>query len=181
MTPSRLAFRSSADTTGEVQRVLSKLEESGRDLPITRLVANWQTGFRPFILMADALLVKGVLPAITREMIVLHIASVQGLDYEWHEHEIMARKAGLSSEQIEALAEPVLPSGPEFDRAQLAALTLVNQVLTRHDPEPATWDEVCALMGEEAALELVFAVAWWGGFVPVAVRALFPLAGAEES
>ena len=177
----RLAFRSSADTTGDVQRVLSKLEESGRDLPITRLVANWQTGFRPFILMADALLVKGVLPPITREMVVLHIAAVQGLEYEWHEHERMAIGAGVDAEQIAALSTPELPTGDHFDASQLAALTLVDQVLRAHQPEPGTWDEVCGLLGQDAALELVFAVAWWGGFVPVAVRGLFPLTDAATS
>ena len=173
----RIAFRSSADTSGDVQRVLEKLEASGRDLPIVKLVANWDGGFRPFILMADALLTKGALPPATREITVLRIATVRSLDYEWHEHEPMAIRAGVRPDQIAKLANSLPLDDTSFSAEERAAVAVVDDLLAGGEPDADHWDNACAMLGDDAALELIFAVAWWGGFVPVAVQALFSLAG----
>lgn len=180
MTEPRLRFRTSTDTDGEVQRVLGKLEESNRALPIVRLVANWESGFRPFVLMADALLVKGKLDPVAREIVVLYISVFLGLEYEWEEHEPIARRAGVNGEQIAALEGGGLPEGHPFTESQLMALAVVHELLVNREVSPTTWDSACDLLGESVAVELVFAVAWWGGFVPVAVRALFPLASSHR-
>ncbi|HVW43955.1 MAG TPA: carboxymuconolactone decarboxylase family protein [Amycolatopsis sp.] len=175
MAPHRLSPRSSKTTTGDVQRVLAKLEASGRDLPIIKAVANWSAGFRPFVLMADALLANGSLPPVVREIAVLHIAAAQGLEYEWQEHAPMAERAGVSPAQLEALRDGGLPRGGPFDEDQLLALTAVHQLLDHGEFTGETWERLCERFGEDAALELIFVMAWWGGFVPVTVKALFPL------
>src|SRR5258705_447210 len=103
--------RSAADTEGDVARVLAKLEATGNDLTITRIVANMPGAFRPFVLMADALFNRVSLPPLIRETVVLWLASRDGQSYEWAEHEPIARRAGVSDELISALrwgeAEPV--------------------------------------------------------------------------
>jgi alkylhydroperoxidase family enzyme len=173
--PHRISLQSSQTTTGDVQRVLAKLEATQRDLPIIQLVANWAPGFRPFVLMADALLSKGSLRATLREIAILHIAAVRQLDYEWQEHAPMAARAGVSPEQIEALRDGSPPDGELFDDDEIVAATAVHELLEHDEFAPETWERLCDRFGQDAALEFVFIVAWWGGFVPVAVKALFPL------
>lgn len=175
MAAHRLSPRSSETTAGDVQRVLAKLEAGGRDLPIIKAVANWTAGFRPFVLMADALLAKGSLPPVMRELAVLHIAAAQGVEYEWQEHAPMAARAGVSEEQLAALRDGGLPEDGPFDDDERLALTAAHQLL--HDGEFATgtWERLCERFGQDAAMELIFVLAWWGGFVPVTVKALFPL------
>jgi hypothetical protein len=173
----RVPLATSATTRGETARLLGKLEQSGQDIPIIRVVANWPAGFRPFVLMADALLSKGVLGPATREFVVLHIAARQGLHYEWDEHVSMSAAAGVTDAQRAALRDGSVPApGADFTAADVAAITFADHLL---DPEPITpdrWDAACAALGEDAATEIVFAVAWWGGYVPVVARSLVALA-----
>jgi alkylhydroperoxidase/carboxymuconolactone decarboxylase family protein YurZ len=172
-----IRLRSSGTTEGDTARVLGKLEQSGKDIPIIRVVANWPGGFRPFVLMADALLSKGVLPAGTRECVVLHLAAAQGHQYEWDEHVGISAAAGITDRQRAALsAGAVPPAGADFTAAQVAAMTFADQLLAQQPVSPDDWDAACAALGEDAAREVVFAVAWWAGFVPVVARSLVALA-----
>jgi hypothetical protein len=175
---------SSATAEGETARLLGKLEQSGRDIPIIRVVANWPPGFRPFVLMADALLSKGVLAPTTREFVVLHIAARQGLDYEWDEHVTMSAAAGVTDGQRAALRDGSIPpadGGTDFTAADIAAITFADQLLVPEPVTPARWDAACTALGEDAAREIVFAVAWWGGYVTVVARSLVSLALADQA
>lgn len=176
---SPLQLRSSADTAGEVARVLAKLEASGRNLPIVRAVANWEQGFRPFILMADALLTKGELDPVVREIVVLDLAKQQELEYEWAEHEPMALRAGVSPAQISAIAQRQPVSSDVFPEEATTAVELARTVLNGRRIPDGLWQRAADMLGETAAIELIFAVAWWGGFVPAVIRSLLPLVGVE--
>jgi alkylhydroperoxidase/carboxymuconolactone decarboxylase family protein YurZ len=172
-----IRFRSSATTEGETARVLGKLEQSGRDIPIIRVVANWPGGFRPFVLMADALLTKSMLSPRMREFVVLHLAARQGLDYEWNEHVAISAAAGVSEHQRAELSGGALPAaGEDFTAADVAAMAFADRLLQEAPVTAGDWDAACDALGEDAAREIVFAVAWWGGFVPVVSRSLVALA-----
>jgi alkylhydroperoxidase/carboxymuconolactone decarboxylase family protein YurZ len=172
-----IRLRSSGTTEGDTARVLGKLERSGKDIPIIRVVANWPEGFRPFVLMADALLTKGVLSPKMREFVVLHIAARQNLDYEWDEHAVISATAGVTDQQRTALrGGGVPPLGADFTVEDVAAIAFADQLLRGEPLSPDDWDAACAAIGEDAAREVVFAVAWWGGYVPVIARSLVALA-----
>lgn len=175
-----LPWQTSRTTEGERQRVLSKLEQSGNDLAIVQLVANWESGFRPFILMADALLAKGCLDPVTREISVLRMAATLDLDYEWQEHLPMAERAGVSREQREALRIGGGLPHLLFTEEQMAAVSVVDTIIAGRELAPSEWDTVCDVLGDQAALELIFAVAWWAGYIPIVTRILFPLASPRE-
>jgi alkylhydroperoxidase family enzyme len=175
MTRHALPLRSSSTTTDDIQRVLGKLEASGRDIPIVRLVANWEPGFRSFIQMADALMTKGSLPAEMRELCVLHIAARRGLSYEWSEHVPMSAAAGVTDEQRDALQANRTDDEELFTFHQRLGLNVISQILNSGTIEPDTWDETVDNLGVDQALELVFVYAWWGGFAAVATQVLLPL------
>jgi alkylhydroperoxidase/carboxymuconolactone decarboxylase family protein YurZ len=165
---------------GDAARLLGKLEANGKAIPIIRAVANWDAGFRPFVLMADALLSKGVLPPRRREVLVLHIAARLGLVYEWREHVAISASAGVTEAERAALADGEVPSvgdlGGAFDATDVAALRFAGALLDGGELAPAAWDDACTALGADGAREIVFAVAWWGGFVPVVARSLVALA-----
>jgi alkylhydroperoxidase family enzyme len=166
----------SAGTEGDTQRVLAKLELAGKDIPIVQVVANWPQGFRPFVLMADALLTKGSLAPRTRELVILHIAARQGLQYEWDEHAKLSVAAGVTDNDRTALSTGLLPGDGSCSDSELAALRFASRLLDTPAVSAEEWDQACEAMGEADAFELVFAVAWWGGFVPVVARNLVALA-----
>lgn len=164
--------RTSADTTGEVQRVLGKLEANGLDLTINRLLANCSTSFRPFVLMSGALLKQGVLSPFLRELVILTLAAQRRLSYEWLEHVPMAYDAGLTMAQVEAIR------AGSFDAAAISAeAELALRITAELTSPPSTilaedFDAAVAAWGVDGALELALVVGWWGGFVATFVSAL---------
>jgi alkylhydroperoxidase/carboxymuconolactone decarboxylase family protein YurZ len=177
-----IRLRSSQTTEGDTARVLGKLEQSGKDLPIIRVVANWPAGFRPFVLMADALLSRGVLTPRTRECVVLHLAARLGQEYEWAEHVPISAAAGVTDGQRAVLSGGAVPAaGQDFTAADVAAMTFAGQLLGQAPLAPDDWDAACAALGEDAAREVVFAVAWWAGYVPIVARSLVALALADRA
>ena len=166
-----LQLRSSADTEGEVQRVLAKLEAAGIDLPVVRSIANAPNAFRPFILLADALLTKAVLPAPVREVVIMYLAARQGSAYEWHEHERMAAAVGVTRAQLQAILAGD-PSAEHFSAEQLLGVAVAREMLDGDGLSRERWREAIDAWGVEGAMDVVLSVGWWGGMVPLVLGAL---------
>ena len=177
MSPDVIRRLSSEDTEGTVNRVLSKLEESGRNLDIVAVMANWSPGFRPFVMMSDALLFKGVLAPVDREVAVLLTAHLHQLAYEWKEHLPMAREAGVTDDQVTAIAEDRWRSDPDavFTANQRMIIEVVETLVADRRLTTDLWSRACDRLGPQGALELLMAYAWWGGFVRVVIESVLPL------
>jgi 4-carboxymuconolactone decarboxylase len=168
----RLPLRTSADTEGDVQRVLSKIEATGQNLKILRALANSPSAFRPFVLLANGLLRSSPFPAVSREVVILHLAARRGTTYEWEEHVPMAATAGVTPAQVEALAR-LQPLGSElFSESDLLAVQIAEQVIDEHHLDDGLWEAAVGMWGAEAALDLLLTVGWWGAFVPTVIEAL---------
>lgn len=167
-----LPFRTSADTEGEVQRVLAKLESNGKDLTISRLVANSSAVFRPFIQIASNLTYRSPLPPKDREVAVLYLAAIRGAEYEWKQHVPISRGIGITDAQREALSSGMPKDLSLFSASEQLALELVGQIVESDAVTPRTWEKACALWGLEAAFDLILAAGFWGGFVPIVMKAV---------
>jgi alkylhydroperoxidase family enzyme len=168
---------SSGETEGSVNRVLSKLEESSRNLDIIGVMANWSSGFRPFVMMSDALLFRGILAPADREVAVLLTAHLHQLAYEWKEHLPMARAAGVTDDQVSAIAADRWRNDPDgvFTVNQRTIIEMIETLVTNRRLTPGLWSRACDRLGANAALELLMAYAWWGGFVRVVIESVLPL------
>jgi 4-carboxymuconolactone decarboxylase len=65
-------------------------------------------------------------PRALRELVILRGAQLMRSEYEWAQHLVMARKAGVSEAQIRSL--PAWRTSPEFDAREKAALALAEAV-----------------------------------------------------
>jgi 4-carboxymuconolactone decarboxylase len=170
--PSRqtVRLRSSRDTSGEVQRVLGKLEALGTDLTIVRLLANSPTSFRPFVLLSDSLLTRSTLPAEVREIVILHIAARRNVSYEWWEHERMSANAGITGAQVSAVRAGDRDSHA-FTYGHQLGMSIADELLAGNGLSRERWDEAMACWGLEGAIDLVISIAWWGGLIPLLLEA----------
>ena len=81
--------------------VLANVIKTGRVLNIFRTLINSPKAVRGFIPWANYVLSRrNDLPAREREIIILHIGFLCKSGYEWGQHVIIARNAGLSDEEI---------------------------------------------------------------------------------
>jgi len=167
---SGLAERTTADTDGDVRRILEKLESTGQLLTVSRLVANSPALFRAFVLFSDGILTRSRLPGDLRELCILRLAALKDAEYEWAEHVGFSSRAGVTDEQRHALAEGRLPEGVDDDR--LAALAAVEKLAEGGGWSAEDWDDLRARFGPDGAIDLVMIAGWYGGVVPVLTKAL---------
>lgn len=130
------------DAAGQPLRVFSTLAHHGPLL----------TAWLPF---GAALLTAGLLPARTRELLVLRTAFLCGADYEWGHHVPLGLLAGLTEDEIERVAAGPSPAWSPLDRALLTAADELHADAVVSDQ---TWSELSAELGPAELVELVLLV-----------------------
>jgi AhpD family alkylhydroperoxidase len=108
--PARIPLPTDEELTPELREMLGKVPP----LNVFRMVAGTRNGLRPFLQLGAAVL-SGAMDARRREMAVLRVAHATGAGYERVQHERLARQAGVTEEEIVAIAneEPVTSLGEE--------------------------------------------------------------------
>ena len=98
------------------------LESSQAQLNIIRTLANHPELSDAWTPFASYILGGNSLPARDREILILRTAFIRQAEYEWGHHVRLGRQAGLSEEQIQAIAKgPNASIWSSFDRALIRA------------------------------------------------------------
>ena len=95
-------------------------------LNIFRMLANADTAFAPFLQFGGAVLQSLELDQVLRELVILQVAKQTNAEYEWVQHEAIARAVGATDGQIEAIRTGDLGSDALSPDAQ-ALLKLIEQ------------------------------------------------------
>ena len=163
--------RTSADTSGENQRILQKLEAASGDLDVLRLTANSPALLGPFLRFSAALLGKTSVPRATIERAILYVAGRAGQTYEIREHEAMGRAIGLTDQQIESLVAGQI--SPEmFDADQQLVVELAAAVHAGTAVPAELWSRCVAVWELEGVLELLLIISLYAGTMPLFLNSL---------
>jgi 4-carboxymuconolactone decarboxylase len=114
----------------------------------------------PFLAYNAVLLRRPVLDPRVRELAVLRVASRTGCDYEWAQHLRMATAAGVTTDEIDAIADGRDAAWSPFDAAVLAA---VDELVDGYRVGDATWRALAEELDERQLVELVFVVGTYTG------------------
>jgi AhpD family alkylhydroperoxidase len=133
--------------------------ERGRISPLYQVLLNSPVLAEGWEAMLTAVRNRSSVPARLRELVILRIATLNNAPYEFEAHVSHAEKAGLSSQQIEALRESFTEAPACFDAVEAAVLRLTD-AMTRdiHVPD-AVYGDVARLFDERSLIELVGTVA----------------------
>jgi AhpD family alkylhydroperoxidase len=91
-----------------------------------------------------------------RELLVLRVAHVRGCEYEWAQHTVLARDAGLDVADIERVA-----SGPDaegWSGPERALLRAVDELVEGAGLSDVTWATLNETLEMRQLLDLVFTV-----------------------
>jgi AhpD family alkylhydroperoxidase len=114
----------------------------------------------PFLAYNSVLLRRPVLAPRVRELAVLRVASRTGCEYEWAQHVRMATAAGVTTDEIDAVAGGHDAPWSVFDAAVLAA---VDELVDGYRVGDATWGVLAEQLDERQLVELVFVVGTYTG------------------
>jgi 4-carboxymuconolactone decarboxylase len=114
-----------------------------------RLLKRWSA-------FGGTLLRRGELPARQRELIILRTAANTGAAYEWGHHVPIARRAGITDDELLRVARPLADGDwpPEEEALVRAAdeLHLDNRI------SDATWAQLAERLSEQQLIEVCFLV-----------------------
>jgi 4-carboxymuconolactone decarboxylase len=153
MTPS-LPLPADEDLPEEIRAALAGLPP----LNVFRAVAAVPKSFVPFLQLGGSLLGGPEIDARNREIAILGVARETGAAYEWAQHQQLARNAGVTDAEIEAIrsADPA-ELDPDGALAYRAATEISRDVRISEE----AFAQLVERWGDAGAAELILCVAYY--------------------
>ena len=155
----RIAYRQPEEMTEQARELT--LERG--NLNVYRALANADKVFTGWMLAGRAILTSPVLPIRLREFIVLRTAYLMDSPYELGQHRDVARAAGLSRDEINAITSESDWQEAHFSPVEHALLHLTSELVTTRSVSAAVFDQVHRALGSEATVEVLMVISRYAG------------------
>jgi 4-carboxymuconolactone decarboxylase len=140
----------------QAQAVLAPIAARGEVLNIFKTLANHPDLLRRWLVFANHILGKSTLAPRERELVILRIGYLCQSGYEWGQHVLIARQAGMSDDEIRAARTGPDTAGlTELDRL---LLTATDELHADAHVSDATWRALSKHLTTQQLMDLVFTV-----------------------
>jgi alkylhydroperoxidase family enzyme len=140
----------------KTREVMAPFAGQGRVFNVFKTLAHHPDLLRRWLVFANHVLGKSTLAVRDRELVILRIGYLCQAGYEWGQHVEIARRAGMSDEEIRsAKTGPDTPGIPELDRLLLAA---TDELHADAHVTDSTWGGLSAHLTTQQLMDLVFTV-----------------------
>lgn len=131
---------------------------------IFRLLAQADGSLTPFVAFTLSLWNDAELSARRRELAILLVARLADCDYEWKQHEAVAKASGVTDEEIAAIEDLELD---RFDEAERAMLELARITFERGRPDDSQLAAARAALSDREVIELQLVVSVYAGLAAI--------------
>ena len=125
------------------------IEATGGELNIFTTLVRHPKLFAAFQRYAGRLLLRSILPDITRETLILRTAYLCRAEYEWSHHVDIAQRIGMSADAIASAATP---------ESEDVLIRAADQLVRDHDLDDETWRALSAEHDEQQLIEICLLV-----------------------
>jgi AhpD family alkylhydroperoxidase len=144
-------------------------ERGGAVGNLFRVLAHTPRFLRRFCAMGNDLRNKTALDPKLRELAILTVGRLTDAQYEFVHHWNLARRVGVSREQLEALAD--WEKSPKFSDHERAVIRYATEATDKVRVSDAAWNAVKASLDTPRLMELVQNVAYYNMVVRILVPA----------
>jgi len=149
--PPRIPPLPPAERDEQVNALLAGVTVAGSEANIFTTVARHRSLLRKWLPFGGKLL-NGALEARPRELLILRTGWNCGAEYEWAQHVVLGRQAGLTDEEIRrVIAGPDAPGWDPFDAVLLRAADELHRAARLSDP---TWTALATRYDDRQLIEL---------------------------
>jgi alkylhydroperoxidase family enzyme len=127
----------------------------GLPLNIFGLLAHHPKLLKRFNLFGGFLLNKGLVPAREREIVVLRVGWNAGAEYEFGQHTLIGTEAGLTAEEITALASPSCLDDQPWDDPDRDLIQMADELCDDNCVSEITFARLAHHWDEAQLIELV--------------------------
>lgn len=145
------------DLPDEIAATLAMTAPPGGEPPGT-IAALTHAGqlMAPFLGWAAALALNGVLPRRDHELLAMRASYNCRSAFEWGEHAAFCRRAGISDDEIAAIA--IGPDAPGWSSHEVALLRAADELHTTTTISDATWSTLAGQYDAGQLVEVVYVV-----------------------
>lgn len=144
------------DWSDEIKKILQPNVEKGTVFNIFKTLSHHPDLFRRWLVFGNHVLFKSTLPPRERELIILRIGWLCEAEYEWAQHVLIGKEAGLTAEEIDRIkAGPNARGWSEADKLLLQATDELRKDAFITD---ATWNGLSQHFDSKQLMDVVFAV-----------------------
>ena len=140
---------------GEPREILAGVS-LGPAVNIFRTLAHHPKLFKRWLVFANHVLFKSTLPPRDRELVILRTGWRCRAEYEWGQHVIIGRAAGLSDDEIDRIARG--PDEPGWDPFDAALLRAADELHDDYVVSDETWKTLGDRYSAQQLMDLVFAI-----------------------
>jgi 4-carboxymuconolactone decarboxylase len=153
--PQRLAPLSEDEQDEQARELLRGVRVAGAlDAPAANIFATLvrHAGlFRRWLPFAGKLL-SGKLPARDRELLILRTGWLCQAEYEWGQHQIIARAVGIADEEIDRVKAGAVAAG--WDPFEASLMRAVDELHSDARISERTWDALASRYDERQLIEV---------------------------
>jgi len=144
------------DWSDEAREQLGRSLESGRVYNIFCTLARYPKLLKRWLPFANHVLFKSALPPREREILILRIGWLCQAEYEFAQHVVIGRRAGLSDADIERIVAG--PAAAGWDPFEATLVRAADELHRDAFVSDATWQALGARYGVEQLMDVVFTV-----------------------
>ncbi|HKN95227.1 MAG TPA: carboxymuconolactone decarboxylase family protein [Thermoleophilaceae bacterium] len=127
-------------------------------LGVFRMMANAETAFRPWARWGGVLLSELALDPLLRELAILRVSRLTPhAEYEWVQHEPIARGVGATDDQVAALERDDVEAGC-FSDAERTVLRFTTEFVLDARVSDQTFEAAKALLSAREMVELMMVI-----------------------
>lgn len=150
--PVRIAPLPEAERTAEIRRLLLLATKTPREVHLYSTVVRHQVLYERWLGLAHGVGFDGSLPVRVRELVILRTAIQAKCRYEWAQHERIARRNGVTDEEITAVRRG--PDDPFWTEDDAMLLLAVDEAEAEATISERTWSRLCSRWSERELIEL---------------------------
>jgi len=152
----RVAMRDLATMKAEERETVEKNAMNGRVFNIFKVLAHHPALLKRWTPFAGHILSKQTLPFRDREMLILRIGWLNQAEYEFAQHELIAKRGGLTDADIANIKEG--PKARGLSEHEAALLQLADDLHGNSVASDATWAALSKTCSTEQLMDAVFTV-----------------------
>ena len=137
---------------------LKEVERAAFDKPINihKTLARHHKLLKRWMVFAAHVLNKSTFPARERELVILRVGWLCKAEYEWAQHAVIGKKAGLTEAEIERIKQG--PDAEGWSGADKTLLQATDELVGDAFISDAVWDKLRKSYDDQQIIDFIFAV-----------------------
>ena len=152
----RIPALEEADWSDAAAKIMAPMVANGQPFNIFKTLMNHPDLARRWLVFANHVLGKSTLGVRDRELLILRIGYLCRSGYEWGQHVLIARGAGMSDDDIEACRRG--PDAPGLEARDALLLRAADELYGDAHVSDATWAGLAELYDTRQLMDIVFTV-----------------------